>query len=622
MAEVGSGRGGTARRGLGEPPEGFREPPEGFGDPPNPPRGFWGPPGPDEAPPPQGEVSEGCRLPVLRRNQDNEDEWREDMGTRVKDISGRKLFYVHYIDFNKRLDEWVTHDRLDLKRVQVPRKEAKTPTKNGLPGSRPGSPDRDTKRKVEVVSPATPVPAPTETSQASVFPQNGSARRAVAAQPGRKRKSACLGTDEDSQDSSDGAPSAPRMTGSLVSDRSHDDIVTRMKNIECIELGRHRLKPWYFSPYPQELTGLPVLYLCEFCLKYGHSLRCLQRHLTKCDLRHPPGNEIYRKGTISFFEIDGRKNKSYSQNLCLLAKCFLDHKTLYYDTDPFLFYVMTEYDCKGFHIVGYFSKEKESTEDYNVACILTLPPYQRRGYGKLLIEFSYELSKVEGKTGTPEKPLSDLGLLSYRSYWSQTILEILMGLKAEAGERPQITINNTQCYELSKVEGKTGTPEKPLSDLGLLSYRSYWSQTILEILMGLKAEAGERPQITIKVRSVHPDTPVSHLSVRLSPHRGQYILTHLSVCLSPQGQYILTHLCTPVSPVRLSVWSVHPDAPVHTCLTCPSVRLSVPAQGQYILTLSEDIVEGHERAMLKRLLRIDAKCLHFTPKDWSKRGKW
>ena len=29
----------------------------------------------------------------------------------------------------------------------------------------------------------------------------------------------------------------------------------------------------------------------------------------KCDLRHPPGNEIYRKGTISFFEIDGRKNK-------------------------------------------------------------------------------------------------------------------------------------------------------------------------------------------------------------------------------------------------------------------------------------------------------------------------
>ena len=108
----------------------------------------------------------------------------------------------------------------------------------------------------------------------------------------------------------------------------------------------------------------------------------------KCTLHHPPGNEIYRKGRISFFEIDGRKNKAYAQNLCLLAKLFLDHKTLYYDTDPFLFYVMTDFDSRGFHIVGYFSKEKESTEDYNVACILTMPPYQRKGYGKLLIEFS------------------------------------------------------------------------------------------------------------------------------------------------------------------------------------------------------------------------------------------
>jgi hypothetical protein len=30
------------------------------------------------------------------------------------------------------------------------------------------------------------------------------------------------------------------------------------------------------------------------------------------------------------------------QSLCLLSKLFLDHKTLYYDVDPFLFYVMTE----------------------------------------------------------------------------------------------------------------------------------------------------------------------------------------------------------------------------------------------------------------------------------------
>eukprot|EP01134_Creolimax_fragrantissima_P001345 CFRG1345T1 len=207
--------------------------------------------------------------------------------------------------------------------------------------------------------------------------------------------------------------------------RNEYKTVPYAKKLEAIVFGDYLLKTWYSAPYPEEYARLPRIYLCEFCLGYMKSHIILKRHRKTCHHFCPPGDEIYRKGSMSIFEVDGNRNKIYCQNLCLLSKLFLDHKTLYYDVESFKFYVLTTYDDYGYHLVGYFSKEKESQMGYNLSCIMTLPHCQRKGYGRMLIDFSYLLSRKDRKLGSPERPLSELGELSYKAYWSSVLLSYL-----------------------------------------------------------------------------------------------------------------------------------------------------------------------------------------------------
>lgn len=51
---------------------------------------------------------------------------------------------------------------------------------------------------------------------------------------------------------------------------------------------------------------------------------------------------------------------------------------------------------------------------------------QQRKDKQVFLPFTgYLLSKVEEKVGSPERPLSDLGLISYRSYWKEVLLRYL-----------------------------------------------------------------------------------------------------------------------------------------------------------------------------------------------------
>lgn len=101
---------------------------------------------------------------------------------------------------------------------------------------------------------------------------------------------------------------------------------------------------------------------------------------------------------------------------------------------------------------------------------MVLPPYQRKGYGQFLINLSYFFSRNEKRICTPEVPLSDLGKISYKSYWTLAILETLLKHKG-----------NLSIKELSDFTGIRN--EDIIFTLNELSMIKYWKgQQVIQFI--------------------------------------------------------------------------------------------------------------------------------------------
>lgn len=124
--------------------------------------------------------------------------------------------------------------------------------------------------------------------------------------------------------------------------QEHEE-ATKIKTIDFVQVGltNERLKAWYYSPFPQAYH-CETLFVCDICMVFYTERAQFKEHKRRCTFKAPPGDEIYRDGDISMFELDGRIQRTYCENLSLVAKLFLDHKTLRFDCEPFHFYVLTE----------------------------------------------------------------------------------------------------------------------------------------------------------------------------------------------------------------------------------------------------------------------------------------
>jgi histone acetyltransferase MYST1 len=259
-------------------------------------------------------------------------------------VGNQWSYYVHYFDFNRRNDEWV-----DLSRILSPPSMA-----NQLEEKYHVLHKKKTAETTNKTSPRNQLAPPTINN-----PKNNNNNKS---------------TSSPSPSSSSAAP-----IFTTISELDHDEHegfdeeslleherVTKVKNIQFVQLGKYIMECWYFSPFPKEYYPngyADCLYFCEFSLRFFKSKAELIRYQQKSVgsaagtgnsgtgagnninsssssghlpsssplNRHPPGNEIYRDESVSMFEIDGAIEKIYCQNLCYFAKLFLDHKTLYWD---------------------------------------------------------------------------------------------------------------------------------------------------------------------------------------------------------------------------------------------------------------------------------------------------
>ena len=270
------------------------------------------------------------RRPLVRRGDGHQNPNKRLPVGAVDGLKADELeYYVHYIGHDRRLDQWVTLDRLQLDTLRA----AGTMTSEGAVVVD----ERSVRSKTDAASAATNL-------------------EHLAIQPSM--------TDDSANNAADlGAPvymGGGNFHGDSAQGEKEHEEATKVKNVEKIVMGGWEVESWYYSPFPEEYSNLGTLYVCEYCLSYMKKTRTYLQHKETCQCRRPPGKEIYRESDIAVYELDGKDHRAYCQKLCLIAKLFLDHKTLYYDTTPFYFYIVTKVDDEGSHIVGYFSKEKVS----------------------------------------------------------------------------------------------------------------------------------------------------------------------------------------------------------------------------------------------------------------------
>lgn len=163
-------------------------------------------------------------------------------------------YYVHYEGLNRRLDHWVTRDRIapadahkdkaeSAFQQQLTRKHIEGVTAHG--GNNGGGAGGGGKLDASCIL---------DTSSSLL---DANSDRKITRNQKRRH-------DEINHVQKTYAEMDPT-TAAL--EKEHEAI-TKVKYIDKLRIGRFEIDTWYFSPYPEEFGKVSKLYVCEYCLIY------------------------------------------------------------------------------------------------------------------------------------------------------------------------------------------------------------------------------------------------------------------------------------------------------------------------------------------------------------------
>lgn len=286
----------------------------------------------------------------------------------------------------------------------------------------------------------------------------------------------------------------------------------------------YSFQPWFYSPYERfSYLSLPdsqccySLYICHRCLTPFFSLVHLATHLEGyCEGSRPPGELIYhdKKTESKVYYVDGARHLHYGRCASMLGKFFIESQVLLHDVDLYEFFIVTiptaqlpyfgpeesdrnslklggivmedktdtlayslhdsfleaaaqfdkgEKKWFGDVVVGYFSRLKHQ-RSHALSCIVVLPPFQRMGIGKFLLNVAYYLTHVRQTTcgcllcgqdgGAVARPFSPHGQHLLLSYWGEALRKAVMkcckkAFVTEVAEKDELKkekdVNNGLC---------------------------------------------------------------------------------------------------------------------------------------------------------------------------------